>query len=73
MAMKPSVADVMGKMGSYGSDEPEDPDMDGDVHDEEGPNTEEIDAMKMFERAKTTEQKAEALKTFIKACMPEAY
>lgn len=50
----------------------DEPDADDSAEDT-GPNPEEIDAMRMFERAKTTEQKAEALKTFIKACMPEAY
>lgn len=67
------LADILGKTSAapaIGAPEPDEDDM---ASGDSGPNPEEIDAMKMFERAKTTEQKAEAMKAFIEACMPQAY
>lgn len=74
--MKPKLADILGKSpitasggiepeGDEGMGLPADDDMDEDV-----PSPEEISAVKLFERAKTPEDKASALKMFMKACMP---
>lgn len=50
-------------LSKYESEEPT------DVGDEdEGVSGEEVAAMKLFERAKTPEDKASALKEFLKAC-----
>lgn len=69
--MKPSIASVIDATepeGDEGMDMPADKDG-----DEGTPSPEEVSAVKLFERAKTTEEKASALKMFVKACMPGAY
>lgn len=49
--------------------EPESPEEDStETEDSEGPSAEEISAMKLFSKASSPEQKAEALKMFLKAC-----
>lgn len=76
--MKPAIADVMKTKSSpltASMSEPDgdemggaDTDMDGDA-----PSPEEISAVKLFEKAKSPEEKASALRMFVKACMPGAY
>lgn len=61
---KPSIADIMSKGMGDDSDEEYDSESEGD----EDHSAEEVDAMKMFERASSPEKKAEALKLFLKAC-----
>lgn len=84
--MKPSIASVLktksspltkslSASGEPDSDEglgmgAEESDMDGDG---DAPSPEEISAIKLFERAGTAEEKATALRMFVKACMPDAY
>lgn len=44
---------------------------DEDEDEDEGASELEVQAMEAFEAAKTTEEKASAMKAFIKACMDE--
>lgn len=79
--MKPDIASVLkSKSSPLTASMGADPDADADVDtstgadtDSDMPSPEEVSAVKLFESAKTPEQKAMALKQFIQACMPSAY
>jgi hypothetical protein len=62
--MKASIADALGNAKSKGMKMPVDDDDAGEV----SASAEEVAALKVFERAKGPEEKAAALKAFIKLC-----
>jgi hypothetical protein len=69
MADKPKIGDILGGMGKSAAKDPlmalpESP----EEEDTEVTSPEEVDAMKLFAKASTPEQKASALKMFLKAC-----
>lgn len=67
------LADILGKVGKTSSDPltkaagPLEED-EADAEGSEDVSEEEVEAMKLFSKASTPEQKADALKMFLKAC-----
>lgn len=60
----PKLADIIGKP----SKAVEAPMADETEEEDAGTSEEEVSAMRMFSKASSPEQKAEALKMFLKAC-----
>lgn len=69
--MKSKIGEALAKF-SKGSSAEEDPDADmEDAEEEDAPDSSdsaEVDAMKLFEKAGSPQEKARAMKLFLKAC-----